>query len=249
MLCSEAISVNQNSSEGQACLLKCRRWSCEKCLPDLRREVIQKAIAGHPRAMLTLTCNPANYSTPDEAARDMKRALVLLRRHLRARFGIEKLPFICVFERHKSGWPHMHLLIRGPFIPWKWLSLTWKRLIGAFQVDIRKIRGARDAASYVAKYIGKEPFAFEGCKRWWRSHNFDESEGERERRPKFGFDWRRECGTIEDFAEELRRTGATILEKNKRFIHWTEALPLDAAELLSGRRKRWRCALNKQAPL
>jgi len=209
--------------------------------------VIAKAMAGKPRAMLTLTCDPKNYETPDEAARDMKRALVLLRRHLSKSFGIDKLPFICVFERHKSGWPHMHLLIRGPFIPWKWLSLTWKRLIGAFQVDIRKIRGAAEAAAYVAKYIGKEPFAFEGCKRWWRSHNFDQSTEERERRPKFGFDWRREVGTIDDFTAELIRTGAKIVEKNSRYVHWTEQLPLDATELLTGRRHRWRCALHRQA--
>jgi len=202
--------------------------------------VIAKAMAGKPRAMLTLTCDPKRYATPDEAARDMKRALVLLRRHLAKRFNIEKLPFICVFERHKSGWPHMHLLIRGPFIPWKWLSLTWKRLIGAFQVDIRKIRGAADAAAYVAKYIGKEPFAFEGCKRWWRSHNFDQSEPEEKRRVRYGPSWRQEAGTIDDFVAELRRTGAVILESNRRFVHWTEQLPLDAHEILTGKRKRWR---------
>jgi hypothetical protein len=246
VLCSEAIAVNQNADEGQACLLKCRRWSCDKCLPDLRREVIAKAIDGKPRAMLTLTCDPANYSEPAEAARDMKRALVLLRRHLNAAFGIEKLPFICVFERHKSGWPHMHLLIRGPFIPWKWLSLTWKRLIGAFHVDIRKIHGPTEAARYVAKYIGKEPFAFEGCKRWWRSHNYDLSKREHDRRPRFGFGWRQEAGTIGDFIDELRRTGAKIVESNSRYVHWTEQLPLDAHEILTGKRKRWRCQMERE---
>lgn len=243
MLCSGEIAVNQNPDEGQATLLKCRRWSCPNCLPDLRRGVIARAIDGKPKAMLTLTCDPARYETPDEAARDMKRALVLLRRHIAAKIGVEKLPFICVFERHKSGWPHMHLLIRGPFIPWKWLSLTWQRLIGAFHVDIRKIHGPSEAARYVAKYIGKEPFAFEGCKRWWRSHNYDESPERDDRKIRLSQHWRRERNTIPTFVTELRRTGATIIEQRARYVHWTEPLPLDTFELETGTRKRFRCAL------
>lgn len=225
MLCSEAITVNRNDDGGQACLLKCKRWTCDKCLPDLRREVIAKAIDGKPRAMLTLTCDPKNYDDPSAAARDMKRALVLLRRNLKKSFGIDKLPFICVFERHKSGWPHMHLLIRGPFIPWKWLSLTWKRLIGAIHVDIRKVKGPTDAARYVAKYIGKEPFAFEGCKRWWRSHNYDLSEDKDEPRLRYGQSWTEVQTTIANYLRALRFTGAEVVEVRKNYIHWKEVGP------------------------
>lgn len=248
MLCSETISVNQNANEGCASLLKCRRWSCEKCLPDLRKEVIRKALRGKPTAMVTLTCNPSRYETPDEAARDLKRALVLLRRHMKEKRGIDRLPFIVVFERTKNGWPHMHLLVRAKYIPQRWISGEMARLIGAPIVDIRRIRGTKEAASYVAKYIGKEPYAFEGSKRWWRSHNYELEKPEKVERVRYGFDYRREAGTIPEYVQQLIETGAIIIERNRRFVHWKEALPLDAYELLTGKRKPFRKYTAREGP-
>src|SRR3546814_1256446 len=100
---------------------------------------------------MTLTCQPSRYETPDEAARDMKRALVLLRRHLKEKKGIDKVPFIVVFERTQNGWPHMHLLVRAPYVHWKWLSLEMKRLIGAQSIDIRRVGKRKGAAYYISK--------------------------------------------------------------------------------------------------
>lgn len=39
-------------------------------------------------------------------------------------------------------------------------------------VDIRRVKGAKEAAAYVSKYVGKEPTVFEGTKRYWRSQDW-----------------------------------------------------------------------------
>lgn len=179
-LCTDRTIVNRNLNEGTAHALKCKRWSCEFCNPDCRRNVIARAREGLPNVFLTLTCQHKNYETPDEAARDMKRALVLFRKKLARSHGVEKMPFIVVYEKHKSGWPHMHLLCRLPFIHISKLKRYWNDIIGAFQVDIRFIRKKSQVLFYVTKYIGKDLEAFKGCKRWWRSHNYTIDKDEKE---------------------------------------------------------------------
>lgn len=184
-LCTDRTVVNANQHEGTAHALKCKRWSCETCNPDCRRHVIGKAKEGNPNVFMTLTCPHDKYETPDQAARDMKRALVLLRKKLARTHGIEKLPFIVVFEKHKDGFPHMHILCRMPYVHWRKLRKYWQDIIGAYMVDVRFIKKKTQVLFYVTKYIGKDLAAFKGCKRWWRSHNY--SEGEEAREPLFLF--------------------------------------------------------------
>lgn len=176
MLCSEAITVNRNPLDGRAATLKCKRWSCPICRDDNRWTVIRAARRGKPGTFLTLTCNPHIYDCPDEAARDMVEAWVQLRRLIRRRWKVKSVPFIAVFEKTKLGWPHMHILMRAPFIPQGWISEQMRRLIGAPIVDIRALQDEGRAAAYVAKYIGKDLSPFVGCKRWWRSHDYDVGE-------------------------------------------------------------------------
>lgn len=131
------------------------------------------AKAGEPNLFLTLTCDPKQYQTPAEAARDMVRGLVLLRRKIKRRWNVDKLPFIVVFEKTAKGWPHMHLLLRAPFMHWKVLRALWLDTVGAFEVDVRFIKKKTQVLFYVTKYIGKDLSKFEGCKRWWRSQNYN----------------------------------------------------------------------------
>lgn len=178
-LCTPDLIVNANRYEGEISALRCKRWSCPICREDNRRKVMHAARRGEPNIFLTLTVKPDLYDTPDEAARDMKRGLVALRRRIERKWGIEKLPFIVVFERTKKGWPHMHLLCRAPFMPQKELAEMWQAITGAFIIDIRFIRRKSQVLFYVTKYIGKDLAAFEGCKRWWRSHNYQRIKDEK----------------------------------------------------------------------
>lgn len=172
-LCTDRSTVNNNSQEGRVATLRCKRWACPECAPENRRRVICKARDGNPTAFLTLTWNAARPETPDEAARAMKTAWVNLRRRIARQWPGERVPFIVVFEKTKRGFPHMHILMRCRFIDQAWLSDAMRELIDAPIVDVRKIKDRKMAFFYVTKYLGKDPHSFEGCKRWWRSHDYE----------------------------------------------------------------------------
>lgn len=169
MLCTDYTLVKYEKTTIRAEPLKCKSWSCEYCQPLRRKRLIREASHGEPTTFITLTVNPAVLGSPDERAQ----ALVSAWRHVRkaacARYGYKKIPFIAIFEKTKRGEPHLHILTRLKWLDQKWLSNMMKELIGAPIVDIRRVDKARNVARYVAKYIGKDPMPFDGCKRYWRS--------------------------------------------------------------------------------
>lgn len=221
VICGETAGVNHQPDLKAVVTLHCKRWSCETCLPRERWKVIRKAAAGNPNIFITLTCNPHLYETPDEAARDMVRSWRLLVRSIKKAKKIKRLPFCLVFERTKKGWPHLHILIRAPFIDQKWLSERWQDLCGAKVVDIRAIQDTGRASSYVAKYVGKEPFAFEGTKRWWRSRDYNEKEDDPPPHV-FNGQWETDSGmTVNQMCAYLESIGYRIFEI-KNGVIWME---------------------------
>lgn len=226
MLCSEAILVNQDATEGHATVLRCKRWSCDLCNPFNHRRIKRLAREGKPDTFLTLTVNPSRYSTPDEAARDLKKAWVNLRRAMERDHQIKHPAFIAIFERTKAGWPHLHVLMRCRFIAQAWYSRTMKRLIGAPIVDVRFIQDTGRVAAYVAKYISKCPEAFARCKRWWRSHDYsiDKEEGEPFRR--FAPNCSEHTMTLENWLKSVWVSGAVIVERREGYARWQHPPPL-----------------------
>lgn len=171
-ICGNSLLVKPDGHGATLSGLRCKRWSCPECAHLNRERVMKLAAAGKPNIFMTLTCDPARYSSFSEAAQDMRRGLVALRRRIERRWGVKNVPFIVVFERHKSGWPHMHLLMRAPYMHWRVLRGMWESITGAFSVDIRHIKTKSSVLFYVTKYIGKQLEKFEGCKRYWRSQNY-----------------------------------------------------------------------------
>lgn len=177
-LCTPNVSVNASRYEGEAVAVRCKRWSCPVCREINRKKVIAIAREGKPRALLTLTVSSKHYDHPDAAAEALKRGLRLLRLRLKRAPKLTNFQFLAVFEKHESGYPHLHLLIKGKYIPWQWLQKAWKEITGSIHIDIRKINSNGMAALYAAKYIGKDLSAFANCKRWWRSHGYSEEKPE-----------------------------------------------------------------------
>src|SRR5262249_16696808 len=120
-----------------------------------------------------------SYETPTDARRAMSRALPILFKRIKRRFNWQKLEYLVVVERHKSGWPHLHVLLRCPFLAQRWISAQGDGIPGSPVVDIRQVKNARQAARYVAKYIGKEPAQFGTSKRYWCSQGWDTGKAER----------------------------------------------------------------------
>lgn len=218
MLCGEILNVKTGHGQKTASVLMCRRWACEYCQPYCRGKVIRAGKDGAPNIFITLTCQPSRYQSPDDAALDMKRAFVLLRRRIFKRYKIKNLPFLVVFERTKKGWPHMHVLARATWIDQSWLSDQLADLIDAPIVDIRRIQDKGRAAAYVSKYVGKDPHGFAGCKRWWRSHNYDQGENKWEPIIIKNYDpdqWR---GAIPVFISLFQAQGWTATRQSATFV-------------------------------
>lgn len=174
----------------KAITLWCRSWGCPDCLPHRVRALKQLAAAGHPTTFLTLTVNPARGQSPTDRARELSDAFKILVKRARRKFCKVKLEYLAVFEETRRGEPHLHILMRAPYIPQRWLSDTMAELIDAPIVDIRSVHGARHVAVYIAKYVGKGPKAFGTLKRYWTSQGYDSHpKGVDRIKPEFGSQW------------------------------------------------------------
>jgi len=131
--------------------LRCRR--CDGCLMSKRGKHIARISNGSSvsnwRSMLTLTSRPETPWT------DIMRAFGLLSQRLKRLYP--GLAYATVKETGpKTGMRHLHVvLLNSRWIPWENLKTWWAKYVGAWGVDIRRVRGR--IAGYVAKYLGKQP--------------------------------------------------------------------------------------------
>lgn len=169
MFCGTTTQVKYAEGGTAARPLRCRSWNCADCAGQRRKQLVALGFSGNPNRFLTLTVNPAFYSSQDERAEQLARAWRLLRKRLRRKMGWTAVPFLAVVERQKSGEPHLHILLRCGFIQQSWISEQMRELIGAPIVDIRWITDKGRVAAYVVKYCGKDPHRFRNTKRYWRS--------------------------------------------------------------------------------
>lgn len=171
--------------------------------------------------MLTLTVSSNAYQTPDDAAQDLKRALVALRKRIARLWPGERMPFLAVFEKHKSGFPHLHLLIRARFMPVKTLREMWEGITKhSWNVNVMAIKTPGQLA-YAAKYIGKDLSAFEHCKRWWRSHDYHQLNETDEERRKTRAGWSRAVASLPTFVSALRALSAEVEWIGQERVRWS----------------------------
>lgn len=97
-----------------------------------------------------------------------------------------RIAWLGFLEKTKLGEPHVHILLRAPYIPQDWLSEQMNRLIGAPIVWIEAIKSVPKAVHYVTKYVTKAPARFGPLKRYWQSQNWLP-----ERREKTPLSWKR----------------------------------------------------------
>jgi hypothetical protein len=138
-----------------------------------RKDLWMKAFKGDPMRFLTLTVRQGHFATPQETAREMVKGWRMLRQYLERNPKIGKITFLAVFEAHESGWPHLHILLRGRFIHHRLIREWWNARFDSFQIDIRYVKNKRQRANYVSKYVSQAPETFEGCRRFWCSQDWD----------------------------------------------------------------------------
>ncbi len=172
--------VKHETHGSRAITLWCRAWSCPDCMPFRLAALKRMATNGHPTTFLTLTVNPATGQSVDDRARKLVDAMRLMIKRARRKFKKSPIEYMAVFEETKRGEPHLHMLMRAPFVPQKWISETMDELISAPIVDIRQVKSARSVAKYVAKYVAKGPKAFAQLKRYWATKGYDQERRERD---------------------------------------------------------------------
>ena len=98
---------------------------------------------------ITLTTSLASAEQGLDIQRSF-RALVMRLRRRKLCSG-----YVKVKEYTRAGLPHLHVILRGPYLPQWWLSQVWGEIHMSPVVDVRAVRGKAGAASYLAKYMGK----------------------------------------------------------------------------------------------
>ena len=88
-------------------------------------------------------------------ARDFQRDFRCLIKRLQRRHLV--LSYIRVPERTESGLRHDHIVFRGSYVDQRYLSLLWSEIHNSPVVDIRRVRGRRGIACYLANYLVKSP--------------------------------------------------------------------------------------------
>jgi hypothetical protein len=125
-----------------------------------------------PDACITLTVRSHAGITPLGARQLMADAFPRLMRWMRQQTGTT-LEYYAVCERHKSGYPHLHVALRGWKFVWQpKISAKWQQLTGAKIVWIDGTGDPKKVARYLSKYLGKDLTKIGSFKRYWKSRGW-----------------------------------------------------------------------------
>jgi hypothetical protein len=174
--CGEHTAVKGNVDFAVAVTLKCKSWTCPDCTDQRKAQLIAQGIGGTPNKFLTLTTRRVEGMTPEQAAKRLSYAWRLCRLRLMRHYKMKSLPFIAIMERHVSGWPHLHLLLRAKWLDQKLLSNWMKELADGPNVWIEHLDKSHKAVVYCAKYCGKCAQKIGTSKRYWQSRDYDQRE-------------------------------------------------------------------------
>jgi hypothetical protein len=172
MFCREA-TIRASSDYGEVIApIKCRSWNCPECGPERARQLRSRGIRGRPNRFITLTCRIPTFSTKECQAKALAYAWRVIVQRWRRLKKWHKCEYLCVFEAHKNGWPHLHILWRGHWMSQAWLSEQMVELLGSHRQDIREIKSLKQGVYYVTKYITEALVRFGSAKRYWTSRNW-----------------------------------------------------------------------------
>lgn len=108
-------------------VVRCGRWCCPACAEKNRRRLYARAMDGEvgvasERYLLTFTLRRLSYVGAADAYRVMREAWrCWLQRLRRAGWRGE---FLRTVESHRSGYPHLHVLVTAR-VPVQWLTQGW----------------------------------------------------------------------------------------------------------------------------
>lgn len=171
--CGDKIILQHKDGRSRALVAFCKCWGCQQCTPYNMKKVRWKAIRGAPNKFLTLPARKRPDETPAEMLTRIRTALEILFKRLKRALKLKTLPYFVVVEATKRGWPHLHLLLRCPYLPKPWLKRVWQELTGDYILKIKQIKNPKGLVRYVSKYLSEAPAKFGRHKRYWCSQDWD----------------------------------------------------------------------------
>lgn len=153
----------------------CKTWKCEECGPKkaarIRRFIAAAAREHGLNRFLTLTLDPKRVEPGVDHVAYLRDTWRKFRVYLKRRHG-QTVTFIAVMEAHKSGVPHLHVLV-DRYIHQKWISNAWSALGGGRIVHIERVKNLGGMGRYLGKYLTKEMLlsARHGVRRYTTSRN------------------------------------------------------------------------------
>jgi len=227
-LCGEWTAVKEAPTQHVAITLRCRSWTCDECRIMRKRQLVAMGCGGKPTKFLTLTSRKRDDMTEEEAAAQLVWAWRVLRKRIIRKKKLSKLPFLAVIERHKSGWPHLHLLLRMPFLSQSWISKQMAGLCDGPNVWIEHLWDTKKAAAYCAKYCSKCTQKIGTSKRYWQSKDYDlRSKNRGKALDTSSSPWEVCDFSLQSFLEVWRVMGWTV---NQRSRFCVEAVPPTAGQ-------------------
>lgn len=175
MLCRELTLAGRCENQVKLVPLCCRSWTCDHCFPKRLRDLRDIAKAGHPTKFITLTVNPKYWPDPYEATRRLVESWRLIRQQMKREGLAKSVEYLGVIELTKAGVPHLHLLVRMPYVDQEWLSEKMALYMRSPIVDISAVKSQRHVTRYLAKYCSKGPARVGTCKRFFRSRGWCDS--------------------------------------------------------------------------
>jgi hypothetical protein len=207
MFCGFGSLVSEHADAVKVKQTHCRRWTCPVCGPIRRMQCEIEIRAGQPDACLTLTMKPIPGRTPLQARKKLAEAFPKLVRWLRRQTGT-KLSVYAVCEKHKSGYPHLHVALRGwRFVPHARIKAKWLELTGSFVVWIDAKGTPQQLARYLAKYLSKDLAKFGDYKRYWHSQDWVLGTGDQSPAAWRGDVWRHTADNVDEVLRVLTREG------------------------------------------
>jgi len=121
----------------------CKTWSCPYCGPKkarlITRRIGEVAKERDLSRFLTLTLDSKKIKgTVLDQIKHLRGTWRKFRVYMQREFD-QTVPFIAVTELHKSGVPHLHVLL-DRFIRQKWISRSWDALGGGKIVYIKQAK-------------------------------------------------------------------------------------------------------------
>jgi len=148
-----AVFLTEDFREVHLAPLTCGKWSCPDCSDRKVARAIAQMLAGDPERHLTLTTRPRPGMRYDHAVKWLRKCFAKLITRARKVWGPQQ--YFMVPEPHASGWPHLHVLLRGSYIARLWVKRNWADITGSPNIDIKVVRSAPNAARDLAKYLSK----------------------------------------------------------------------------------------------